>query len=70
MRLPDGYEWCCPGNSAVWGVRVVGAERMLCGEWVAPPGHGFGFCPAVQPDDPQPQCGRCVEALREMAGER
>lgn len=65
--LRDGFEWACPARSEVWGIREIGAERMLCGERFDSRWGGAGYCPVVQPVDPSPQCGRCLAKLREVA---
>jgi hypothetical protein len=66
MRLPEGLEWACPAGSDVWGIREVDAAQMLCGDSLFAR-YGAPYCPAVQPVNPSPQCGRCLAKLREMA---
>lgn len=58
-----GFEWACPGKSQAWCIRKTGAERMLCGRsWFTQDGQP-GFCPVIQPIDPQPKCEGCREVM-------
>lgn len=64
--LPDGFEWACPGGSDTWGIRRMGAWKTLCGDRMVTGRWTRGFCPVVQPENPQPQCTECVAKLEEI----
>jgi hypothetical protein len=58
-----GFEWACPGRSEVWGIRKLGAEKLLCGDSFFTRSGAPGYCPASQPIDPQPKCQACLDVM-------